>query len=81
MARFENTGKIPRILITEGGQYVRVAPGKTCEDIEIAKNNPVMKAYLADGGGIKKVGGKAKAKAPKAKPVDEKPSEVVKDAD
>ena len=55
MATFKNTGRIPRILITENGDYVRCAPGQTTDEIMLDRDNPVMKAYLARGGGISEV--------------------------
>ncbi len=55
MPRYKNTGKISRILMTVDGDYVRCAPGQVTDDIQIKSDNPVMRAYLARGGGISEI--------------------------
>ncbi len=49
MARYKNTGKIPRILISEAGDYVRIAPGDVSANLKLDITNPVMAAYLERG--------------------------------
>ena len=60
MARYKNRGTIPRILITEAGDYVRCAPGETTGEITLDRDNPVMRSYLARGGGVREIKPKAK---------------------
>lgn len=54
MAVYKNTGVIPRILITEAGDYVRLAPGAVSANIKVDVTNPVIAAYL-DAGEIAEV--------------------------
>lgn len=49
MAVLRNTGAIPRIIPTEAGDYVRLAPGCVSDNIEVNLDNPVILAWMAAG--------------------------------
>jgi len=49
MAVLRNTGAIPRIIPTEAGDYVRLAPGCVTANIEVDLDNPVLLAWMAAG--------------------------------
>jgi len=49
MPVYKNAGMIPRIIMTVGGEYIRLAPGAISANVEIDLKNPVIAAYLAKG--------------------------------
>ncbi len=62
MPVYKNKGVISRILLTESGEYVRLAAGVVSANIKLDVTNPVIAAYM-DAGDIVEV----KPKAPKSK--------------
>ncbi|NNE58264.1 MAG: hypothetical protein HKN36_09170 [Hellea sp.] len=49
MPAYKNNGDIPRILLTQAGEYIRLAPGVVSANIKLDVKNPVIAAYLKAG--------------------------------
>lgn len=49
MTVLRNTGGSPRIILTETGDYIRLAPGCVSANIQVDLDNPVLLAWMAAG--------------------------------
>ncbi len=68
MAILRNTGAIPRIITTEAGDYIRLAPGCITANIEVDLDRRDILAWMAAGDlvEVKPKPSKPKASNPKA---------------